>query len=290
MPELPEVEVTRRRLEPLLVGRTIREVLTTRPSYFFLTPPAQLRRRLQGRRVAGLLRRGKYLLLGLDDDSRVLLHLGMTGQLFTEHANNPRLLYRKAQQVVRGQGDSFVPDLHTHLQFQFEDEGPRVFFRDVRKFGKVRWLPPGEPDPRLDKLGVEALDATGGELHVAAQRRSAAIKLLLLDQSVLTGAGNIYADEALFIAGVHPKRAARRLSLARCETIVAALQGVLHRAIERGGSSISDFVNPDGADGGYQDERKVYDRAGEPCPTCGTAIRRIVLAQRSTHFCPHCQR
>lgn len=287
MPELPEVEVTRRRLEPVLVGRTIRTVLTTRPSYFFLTPPAQLKKRLEGRRVVELVRRGKYLVAGLDDGSRVLLHLGMTGQLITEHASNPRLLYRKAAQV---QGDpQFAPDAHTHLQLQFEDEGPRIFFRDVRKFGKVRWLPPGAPDPRLDKLGVEALEASGSDLHEAAVRRGAAIKLLLLDQGVITGAGNIYADEALFLAGVHPKRAARRLTRARCDAIVTALQGVLRRAIERGGSSISDFVSPDGADGGYQTERKVYDRKGEPCSVCGTPIRRIVLGQRSTHFCPKCQ-
>jgi formamidopyrimidine-DNA glycosylase len=176
------------------------------------------------------------------------------------------------------------------LQFVFEDSGPRVFFRDVRKFGKVRWLAEGTADARLDKLGVEALVAEGADLYGAAQRRSTPIKLLLLDQSVITGAGNIYADEALFLAGVHPKRAARRLSRERCDAIVTTLREVLLRAIERGGSSISDFVNPDGADGGYQDERKVYDRTGEPCSQCSSVIRRIVLAQRSTHFCPKCQR
>jgi formamidopyrimidine-DNA glycosylase len=213
----------------------------------------------------------------------------MTGQLFTERAKNRRLLYRRNQALAPDVEQGFKPDVHTHLAFSFTDDGPRVFFRDVRKFGKVRWLPAGASDERLEKLGTDALVAVGDDLFAATRRRDAAVKSVLLDQSVIAGAGNIYADEALFVAGVHPKRAASRVSEARCKAIVDALRGILERAIDVGGSSISDFVTPDGEDGGYQDERKVYDRAGAPCVTCGTPIRRIVLGQRSTHYCPKCQ-
>jgi formamidopyrimidine-DNA glycosylase len=238
--------------------------------------------------VLGLERLGKYLVLGLDDGSGVLLHLGMTGQMFMESANNPRLL--RTQQVLAGPSDSFEPDVHTHLQFEFTDGGTRVFFRDVRKFGKVRWLPDGTSDPRLKKLGVDALSATGEDLYAAAQRRKSAIKTLLLDQGVLAGVGNIYADEALFLAGIHPERAACRISRPRCEALVASIRKVLLRSIETGGSSISDYVTPDGSDGGYQNERRVYARTGQPCSVCRSPIRRKVLGQRSTHYCAQCQR
>jgi formamidopyrimidine-DNA glycosylase len=164
-----------------------------------------------------------------------------------------------------------------------------VLFRDVRKFGKVRLLAPGQPEPRLDRLGVDALEATGQALHRAARGRRVAIKNLLLSQGVIAGVGNIYADEGLFHARVRLSRRAHRLSLAECERIAAGLRSVLRRSIETGGSSISDFIAPDGADGSYQDERRVYARAGEPCPVCSTPIRRTVLGQRSTHFCPRCQ-
>jgi formamidopyrimidine-DNA glycosylase len=150
-------------------------------------------------------------------------------------------------------------------------------------------LAPGAEDPRLEKLGVDALSATGDTLFAAARARKIPIKTLLLDQSVIAGIGNIYADEALFLAKVRPTRSARRVTLRECQAIVRAAQRVMLRSIETGGSSISDYVNPDGADGGYQNERKVYARKGEPCSICKTPIRRVVIATRSTHFCPQCQ-
>jgi formamidopyrimidine-DNA glycosylase len=291
MPELPEVEVTRRRIEPRLVGRTIREVVTTAPSYFFLTPPRELKRRLVGRRVMGLSRHGKYLLLDLDDGSRVLLHLGMTGQLFTASARSVRLLRATGQSALSPERqEAFTPDAHTHLVLRFADDGEDVLFRDVRKFGKVRWLPEEASDPRLLKLGPDALTTTGARLFEATRKRKASIKTVLLDQEVIAGVGNIYADEALFRAGIRPGRAARSLTRAECERLSAAIRAVLTRSIETGGSSISDYVQPDGSDGAYQDERRVYARTNEPCFTCGTAIKRIVLGQRSTHYCPTCQR
>ena len=291
MPELPEVETTRRRIAPLLVGRTIDAVQTTAPSYFFLTPPAALRTALGGRRVQGLARQGKYLVANFDDESRLLLHLGMTGQLFSSAVTSPRLLRVSERGILAPEAQQrFTPDEHTHLRLQFRDTGPEVFLRDARKFGKVLWLPKGARSERLDRLGIDALEATGEALFAASRGRSVAVKNLLLDQSVLAGVGNIYADEALFGAGVRPTRRAGRVTRAEYDRIADALRRVLLRSIETGGSSISDYIAPDGADGAYQDERRVYARTGEPCLACGTAVKRILLGQRSAHYCPSCQR
>ena len=290
MPELPEVEVTRRAIEKTLVGRRIARVKTTAPSYFFLTPPARLRRALTERKVVELTRHGKYLVATLDDGARLLLHLGMTGQLFTAGAKSVRLLSAERRSTLDpARQAAFRPDAHTHLELEFADGPPGLYFRDIRKFGKVRLLAPGESDPRLDKLGIDALVATGETLHAAARRRSVPIKSLLLEQSVIAGIGNIYADEALFLARVRPTRPSRRISREECDALVRAARKVLERAIVKGGSSIDDFVRPDGSDGEYQAERKVYAREGEPCPRCKTAIRRIVIGQRSAHYCPSCQ-
>ena len=291
MPELPEVEVTRRTIEPWLVGRRIREVHTTRDSYFFLTKPPALKKKLLGREVRALRRHGKYLLAELDDGSRLLLHLGMTGQLFSSVATSPRLLSATARASLSPELQSrFAPDVHTHLRIVFGDRGPDVFFRDVRKFGKVLHLRPGQSDARLDRLGPDALRASGEHLRAAAARLKTPVKSLLLDQAVLAGVGNIYADEALYLAGVRPTRGAHRVKRAEWDAIAAAVIRVLTRSIETGGSSISDYVRPDGQDGGYQDERHVYARTGEPCKRCGAPIRRVVIATRSSHFCPDCQR
>jgi formamidopyrimidine-DNA glycosylase len=290
MPELPEVEVTRRRIGKLLVGREIARVVTTKPSYFFLTSPARLKRALAGRTVEQLDRHGKYLLARLDDGATLLLHLGMTGQLFGEGARSLRLQNKASRQASAAESPSgFTPDQHTHLQLQFVDGGPRVFFRDTRKFGKALLVSAGCTDARLEKLGIDALEAGGEQLFEAARKRSIPIKSLLLDQAVIAGIGNIYADEALFLAGVSPERAARRVDAASCAAIVRAAQQVMRRSIETGGSSISDYVTPDGSDGGYQNERQVYGREDEPCPRCGGPIRRVVIAQRSSHFCRVCQ-
>jgi formamidopyrimidine-DNA glycosylase len=291
MPELPEVEVIRRRIAPLLVGREIAAVKTTARSYFFITPPSRLRDALLGRVVKALRRRGKYLLAELDDESRLLIHLGMTGQLFSSAATSPRLLSATARSsLAPDEQGAFEPDAHTHLQLYFADDGPAVYLRDVRKFGKLLLMAPGERHPRLEKLGRDALEVDGALLFAASRKRKVASKSLLLDQSVLAGVGNIYADEALFLAGVRPGRRAGRITRRECDLLANALVTVLLRSIETGGSSISDYVAPDGSDGGYQDERRVYARAGEPCHVCDTAIERRVIGQRSSHYCPKCQR
>jgi formamidopyrimidine-DNA glycosylase len=291
MPELPEVEVTRRKIGPMLVGRPISAVHTTKPSYFFLTPPAELKRRLKGRKVEELLRHGKYLLAELDDDSRLLLHLGMTGQLFVQGSSSLRLLSSTSRATLAPeQQPEFKADRHTHLRLAFADGGPEVWFRDARKFGKVLWLAPGNSDARLDKLGPDALEADGARLHAATRRRSVTIKSLIMNQAALAGVGNIYADEALFLSGLRPTRKAGTLTLKQCHALATHIQSVLRRSIETGGSSISDYIHPDGEDGAYADERHVYAREGEPCKACGTPIKRVTIGQRSSHYCPACQR
>jgi formamidopyrimidine-DNA glycosylase len=290
VPELPEVEVTRLRITPLLEGRAIAEVHTTRNSYVFLTPPATLRRRLRGRSVRSLARRGKYLLGSLDDASLLVLHLGMTGQLFSSEATSPRLLSVTGRGALAPDEQArFRPDSHTHLRLGFDDAGPEVLFRDARKFGKILLLSPGQSSERLDRLGVDALELSGEALFRATRRRRVAIKSLLLDQSVVAGSGNIYSDEALFLAGVRPTRRAGRITRRECQAISEGIKRVMRRAIETGGSSVSDFIAPDGSDGRYQDERRVYAREGEPCHRCGSNVRRVVIGQRSAHYCPGCQ-
>lgn len=291
MPELPEVEITRRQLAPVFVGRRIERISTTEPSYFFLTPPAELRARLVGRRVVGLERIGKYLMAVLDDGSRLLLHLGMTGQLFAEGAASVALLSRTGQGTLNPDRQvAFTADHHTHLVFHLEGAGGDVFFRDPRKFGKVQWLAAGRSSPRLLRLGPDALEVAGEALWAATRSRRAPIKSVLLDQSVLAGVGNIYADEALFLAGVRPGRSASRVTRAEAARLAEALRAVLARSIETGGSSISDYVQPTGERGAYQDERRVYARTKMPCLRCQTPIARKVIAQRSSHYCPRCQR
>jgi formamidopyrimidine-DNA glycosylase len=275
VPELPEVEVTRRAVRPLLLGRTVTRVWTSKPSYFFLTPPKTLQKRLLGRRFTGLDRRGKYLVANLDDGSRLLLHLGMTGQLVSSSARSRRLT-------------ASAP--HIHLVLSFSDGGPALVFRDVRKFGKVRHIPAGKGDPRLDRLGTDALEVSGPILYAASRKRRIPIKSLLLDQSVIAGAGNIYADEALFAAKIRPTRRSSTLTRLECDHLSEALRRVLRAGIEAGGSSIDDFVRPDGRDGSYQEQHRVYGRGGQPCPRCRTPIRRVVLGARSSSYCPACQR
>ena len=291
MPELPEVEITRVRMLPLLRGRRIARVTTTPNSYFFLTHPRILRRVLPGRQILDFRRRGKYLYAPLDDGSTLHLHLGMTGQFLASGAASLRLSRASGRSSPESMAcPRFIADEHTHLVLEFEDGSPAVMLRDVRKFGKCAWRAAGESEPRHAKLGIDALLVSGESLYAASRRRSIDIKTLLLDQSVLAGVGNIYADESLFLAGLRPTRQAGRLTLRDCSGLAAAVRTILTRGIELGGSSISDFVHPDGSDGGFQHQHQVYARTGEPCRTCGAAVLRLVTRGRSTHFCPSCQR
>lgn len=290
MPELPEVEITRRKIASSLLGRAIAAVHTTAESYFFLTPPAELKRRLKGRTVTALTRHGKYLVAALDDGSRLLLHLGMTGQLFVQGSSSPRLLSSTARASLKpAEQAAFKPDHHTHLRIAFADVGPEVWFRDVRKFGKVKWLAKGESDERLDKLGPDALEVTGETLWQAGRKKSVASKNLLMDQAVIAGVGNIYADEALFRARIHPLRPADSLTPAEAERLYHAVQGALRTGIDYEGASVNWYRKPDGTTGESQRHFFVYGRAGEPCFVCGGPIHKLRVAQRGTHYCPVCQ-
>lgn len=292
MPELPEVEITRRQLVPLIKGRTISSIETTGASNFFETAPRNLRKALVGRQIVELQRLGKYLLLHFENRNRLLLHLGMTGQLFCAGTKSPRLFLRNALTSL-GENASiadFEPDSHTHLIVRFRDHGPSLYFRDVRRFGKVHLLEANQISTRLEKLGVDALLVNSEAFYQKTRNRKRAIKSLLLEQSVIAGIGNIYADEALFIAGILPTKKASTLTRRQAQSIADAIKDVMRRAIRRGGSSIATFVQPNGRDGNYQLVSLVYARTGEPCRRCATPIKRIVLGQRSAHYCPRCQR
>jgi len=288
MPELPEVEVVRLRLSELIVNRTVAGVRAAESNYVFLSPPEQLKTRLLGRRFLEILRHGKYLLLALDDHSRLLVHLGMTGQLFTSSALSPRLHNARSQPKPNANG-AFTPDQHTHLTLSFTDNRAQLHYRDCRKFGKLLWLPQGASDPRLERLGVDALAVTATTLYKALSSRSVPVKSCLLDQSVLAGVGNIYADEALFQARVAPLRPARSVNYEQAKILTQAIRRVLKKAILRGGSTIDDYVHPDGSEGQFQNSFSVYGREGKACPRCRTPIQRVVIGQRSSHFCPKCQ-
>lgn len=267
MPELPEVEVVRRQLERVWVGRRIENVWAAKPSYFFVTSPRTLVANLTGKRTVALVRHGKYILAELDDSSRLLCHLGMTGQMTTRAIEH---------------------DSHVHLTLGLSGQ-KTVSFRDVRKFGKVEWIAPGHSSPRLDKLGPDALDATRAQLEDGFRARRVAVKSALLDQKVLAGVGNIYADEALFAARISPLRPASSLSADELTRLARQVRRILKTSVERGGSTINDYIQPDGELGGYQNWHRVYGKTGEPCPRCKAPLVRVVVGGRSSHFCPKCQ-
>lgn len=291
MPELPEVEITRRQLEPMINGRSISQLETAEVSHFFETDPSIIQEALVGRQIVGLQRLGKYLVVRFENSSKLLLHLGMTGQLFCAGTVNPRLFLKRSPNSFGGRGTvvDFRPDIHTHLVIHFRDRGPSLFFRDVRRFGKVELIRAQDNSTRLEKLGIDALRITADALYQMTRNRKRAIKSLLLEQSLIAGIGNIYADEALFVAGIRPTKKAYTLTRRQSQSIADAIRRVMRRSIKRGGSSIATFLQPNGRDGEYQHERLVYARTGEPCRRCTVPIKRIVLGQRSTHFCPRCQ-
>jgi formamidopyrimidine-DNA glycosylase len=270
MPELPEVETTRLGLVPRVVGRRIREVVV-RDRRLRWPVPRDLASRVRGARVRAIRRRGKYLLFDLDA-GHLLVHLGMSGSLTVVPPGRP----------VRR---------HDHVDLAL-DSGEVVRLNDPRRFGAMLWVRDPERHGLLAGLGMEPFDAQfGGDcLHRRSRGRRVPVKQFLMDASVVTGVGNIYANEALFAAGIHPSRAAGRISRARYARLAAELQAVLRRALAAGGSTLRDFVGSDGEPGHFQLEYAVYGREGEPCPACGREVRAMRHAGRSTFFCPACQR
>jgi formamidopyrimidine-DNA glycosylase len=261
MPELPEVETVVRSVAAHLAGRRI---VSTQFTSRFVTPGsrAKLSRKLAGRRIEAVTRRGKFILIALDQGT-LTVHLGMTGKL-----------------LVEGEAGE-----HTHGVFTLDDG--LLLYHDPRQFGRIEFSD-GAP-PRVARLGPEPLEISFDEFR-ARLRRKARMKALLLNQAFLAGLGNIYADESLFAAGIHPLTMANSLSAARTSKLYTSIRGILTHAIQLGGSSISDYVNARGERGWFQMEHRVYGREGEPCANCGRPIRKILVAQRGTHYCPHCQK
>lgn len=290
MPELPEVETVVRGLRPALVGRTIRRADLRRPDLRFPLP-ARFAERLEGRRVTDLRRRAKYILAALDDGATWLTHLGMTGRFTVDAAPDARA---SAGQAGHNSGWTLVAP-HDHLVIE-TDAGARVTYNDARRFGYMDLLPPGgvETSKHLAGLGPEPLSDAFDAAYLAAAltAKRTPIKAALLDQRVVAGLGNIYVCEALWRAGISPKRSARTIPGARAARLVPAIKAVLEAAIAAGGSSLRDYRQTSGELGYFQHAWDVYDREGEPCraPGCRGAVRRLVQSGRSSFYCPAHQR
>jgi formamidopyrimidine-DNA glycosylase len=285
MPELPEVEVIRRSLAPHLEGRRFTGVVVRQVALRLPADAVALERGLRGRRILALVRRAKYLLVRIEGQRLLVIHLGMSGRL---------TLVRRSRPLER----------HDHLVFRLgrppgRDRGPRgasldLRFHDPRRFGLVMLIPAEgwERHALFRHLGPEPLDPelTADHLLAAARGRRVAIKSLIMDAGVLVGVGNIYASEALHRAGVDPRLPAGRLGRRRWSRLLAAIRTVLERSIEDGGTSLSDFLDGEGRPGLHRTHLAVYGRQGEPCLACGRRVRRIVQTGRSTYYCGRCQR
>jgi formamidopyrimidine-DNA glycosylase len=268
MPELPEVETTVRGLEKVLKGRRIARVEARRAD-LRRSFPQDLGQRLTGATVTGLCRRAKYGLIHTDRDDTMIFHLGMSGSWRINHLKLEK---------------------HDHLLLE-TDDGARLSLNDPRRFGSVDLVRTDELAnwPAFRALGPEPLDITAQDLKGRLSGRTASIKLLLLDQGIVAGLGNIYVCEALFRAGIHPARAGGSISLKRLKRLVSAIHDVLDEAIAAGGSTLRDFASPNGELGYFSKSFAVYDREGKPC-ACGGRVKRIVQGGRSTFYCPSCQR
>ena len=271
MPELPEVETTRRGIAPHILGQTVAR-LVVRQRELRWPIPAHLEATLAGQTIEKVERRGKYLLLGTGHGT-LILHLGMSGSL-------------------RMVAPELPPRRHDHLDLIFSG-GMCLRFHDPRRFGCCLWTSE-EPSrhPLLADLGPEPLEDgfSGDALYRLARGKKAAVKIFIMDSRIVVGVGNIYANEALFRAGIHPARAAGRVSLRRYRELACAIQEVLRAALAQGGTTLRDFVNEAGKPGYFQQTLAVYDRDGQSCVRCACVIRSIRLGQRSSFFCPHCQR
>ncbi|OGI45290.1 MAG: DNA-formamidopyrimidine glycosylase [Candidatus Muproteobacteria bacterium RBG_16_65_31] len=269
MPELPEVETTRRGIEPAVVGRAVTRVVVRDPRLRWRVPAA-LTKELPGRVIGAVARRGKYLLLHTATGA-VILHLGMSGSLRVVRCSDP-------------------PGKYDHVDIAL-DSGDCLRLRDPRRFGAVLWTRDHARHRLLARLGVEPLgpEFTGDYLFRATRGRRRAIRDFLLDGSVVAGIGNIYANEALFAAGIRPTRRAGRLDRDQCLRLARAIRATLKKAIRAGGTTLRDFRNGRGEPGRFQRALRVYGRGGEACRACGRPIRALRLGQRSAFFCPRCQ-
>jgi len=270
MPELPEVETSRRGIAPWMEHQRIEEV-TIRDRRLRWPVPQQLEANLEGQVIRSLTRRAKYLLFETDSGT-ALLHLGMSGSLRIIDPGEPA-------------------GKHDHIDIRL-DNGKALRFRDPRRFGSLLWAEDPMQHPLLSKLGPEPLDETfdGAYLWNRSRGRKIAVKPFIMNAGIVVGVGNIYASEALYLAGIHPKRAAGRVSRTRMDSLSDAIKTVLRRAIKAGGTTLRDFHGGDGEPGYFKQKLEVYDRDGEPCRRCNTNISIAVLGQRSTYYCKQCQR
>jgi formamidopyrimidine-DNA glycosylase len=270
MPELPEVETTRRGLAPHLEGKRIGGVVLRRADLRWPIP-AEIGSELPGQRINAVRRRAKYLLLDTDAGS-ALLHLGMTGSLRVLPASTP-------------------VTLHDHVDLQLSS-GRVMRFNDPRRFGSLLWQPAGQTHELLQGLGPEPLSGEfdGDYLFDRSRGRKAPVKTFLMDQRIVVGVGNIYAAESLFRVGISPLRAAGRVSRERYRALAHAAKDILAHAITRGGTTLRDFISPDGAPGYFEQELSAYGRGGQPCPNCGRPLKSANIGQRASVWCGHCQR
>jgi len=272
VPELVEVQTIVDRLRGVILGRRIRDVHVRTP-LVVVGRPTVLRKGLREAMVQEVTRRGKYLVIQFTREHTLVIDLRMTGQLRWFPPGEP-------------------PDSHTHLVFTWTDLPDQLRYRDVRKFGRFRLLPTASLSqiPPLARLGPDALHLSLAVFETCLAGRRRTIKAALLDQSVLAGLGNIYTDESLFRAQLHPERLVASLSPTERRALYRAMQAVLREGIRHGGSSIDTYLHPDGGKGTYQTRHRVFQRRGLPCVRCGTAIVRLVVGGRGTHLCPQCQR
>jgi formamidopyrimidine-DNA glycosylase len=287
VPELPEVETVARQLEPELEARRIERLEVLDPRWCRPQPPAELERAVSGRQIQGLGRRGKYLLLALDRAQTLVMHLRMTGNLVLVEGDE---VVDPSQGMRLYEGERSSSERHLRARFTLED-GRQLWFTDPRRFGEAFLIDDAGLDQRFVTLGVEPLsdEFTPEALGAAAAGRTAPLKSFLLDQSRVAGVGNIYADEALYRARLHPLSPAGSM---KPEHLVALRDGIvaaLEAGLEHGGASIDDYRDGRGEKGAMQNEFLVHTREGEPCPSCEGAIARIVVSGRSTYFCPSCQ-
>ncbi len=272
MPELPEVETIARGLNNHLVNKQITAV-DIRYSKIVNGDEESFRRLICGLRIKRIYRYGKYLFLVLSTEVVVSIHLRMSGQLFLN-------------------GYETIPDKHTHLDFYFQNYNKKLSYRDIRKFGRLEIISKGDISRyiRTKKLGPDALEIDHGALSTALKSSKRALKALLLDQSLLAGLGNIYVDEALFLAGILPFSSGNKLTARQIEKLFNAISEVLQQAIKNRGTTLSDFIDVHGKQGSNQFSLMVYGRAGKPCPKCRQPIIKTKVNGRGTHYCAFCQR
>jgi formamidopyrimidine-DNA glycosylase len=269
MPELPEVETIVRGLRQKLIGRRITSVRIL-TSTLLKTPPPSFRKQLTGDLIKKIERKGKFILIGLGTGSTLIIHLKMTGQLLLVPESPPA-------------------DKHTHLVFNLQPRDLQLRYRDVRKFGFLGLLSPGQKWPPLADLAPDPFELTAGDFYQRLRLKKRAIKPLLLDQGFISGLGNIYVDESLFRSGIHPLTPSQTLNRDQARGLHRRIRQVLRQAIRAKGTTVSDYRGPEGIVGGFQQYLRVYGRQGLPCPTCRSLIHKTRVGGRGTHLCPICQ-